>query len=47
MKKPPIAAALNDSTNHPASANADRVELMFVVVATIAGIAHHSIAGIF
>jgi hypothetical protein len=46
MKKPPITAALNDSTSHPASANADRVELLCIVVAAIAGMARHSIAAI-
>jgi len=46
MKKPPIAAALKDSSSHPASANADRVELLCIVVAAIAGIARHSIAAI-
>jgi hypothetical protein len=46
MKKPPIAAALKDSSSHPASANADRVELLCIVVAPIAGIARHSIAAI-
>ena len=33
MKKPPTAAALNDSTSHPASAKVGRVELLCIVVA--------------